>query len=1531
MKVITANRFPYDILCDVDEALVHQIEKEQKRRAAVEEHQLQSGSFEPDSFSWQETFTRWSEKAGWWFLRETAAPYFQSQRDRVITGDQQIRYVMRSLGVAFEGLMAFIGNVQRAETWHDYYRAVTSLCHSVFHRPLWVSDESIFVKTLELLSQLWESSNLDYTSWFSFFTGVESGGNELVLQNGDAPPSHLQRLRDALSHLSDWQNNPILIRLKKIFIFLVSNSVFEYFGVKLNMTDFARAEVEATKLRKQADPVSYLADIIETCIDVFERCFDAVSTRSWAPLVFTARGLGRWIDLVYSIKEDSLKLHNPEATGVCYHEFLQRISDCLEQGDHLVRYAANLSSSEKATVKRLLSEIRLIKAEQLTKKAAQQERRAPFAVCLFGGSGVGKSTLSQIIFNYFGNCFNLPVDDEYRYVRNFSDQYWSAFSTSQWCIQLDDVSARRAELKDDTSLDEILQIINNVPYTSNQADLADKGKTPVKPELVIGTTNRQDLFAHAYYNNPLAILRRFQLHLKVEVKADYGKFGGQMLDQKKIPPLVEGELPDWWDITVYEARVAGNLNNQKAVLARLTKFTDINKFLRFLGETAKDYREKQQQAENNSKAFKQLQVCKNCLTPMKGDNCPCQEPSLQNDEVIISPKVALTIGACAISGWYLYKYRHKFRENVLDPLQEWRERVNLVANTVHNIRMECQYVRTMFKKVGEKLTSARKYGKIAIAVTSALIGLIGVKWLWDQFNALRLQGISAETGGLLSVKDEKPNPWVRDYYEPSSLEVGRRTLSWKNVPVDKIHGLTRGNIVAISASYATPDTTKVRLMRALCIGGNLYVTNLHNIPEVECHMTVTNQTPAQGICANVTFRLSRDDGLSVPERDLFFFTIDCLPPKRVLKDLFVKKGFTTVCKGEIVVRNFDATWTRIETRGCRLASKMVKPLDLEIESWEYESAINTEKGMCGSPLFLHSPSGPIIAGIHQLGGTRNSGSAVAIFREDVDQAIEHFRRPLFSPGRPNLTDLQGKDIPLSPLHHKSVFRYIDSGAANVYGSLLCFRAKHKSSITATIIQPNVLARGYEIKECAPVMSGWQPWRIAAMDIVQQKHNFNISILREAKDGFLDDVKKGLSKKDLAELIILTNAATVNGQPGVKFIDKMNRNTSMGFPWRKKKKMFLTYLGEEDIWPDKVDFDDAFYDRVDEIIDLYRDGQRASPIFVAHLKDEPVSHKKAKMGKTRVFAGAPADWAFVVRKYLLTFVRVFQNNRFLFEGAPGTNAASREWQDFYDFLTEFGVDRIVAGDFKCFDKGMGAILILLAFEFIIGILAYAGWCDEDLMIVWGIAYDTAFAFIDFNGDLVEFFGSNPSGHPITVIINCIVNSIYMRYVWIVAGHKVAEFKIYIHLLTYGDDNIMNVRIGCNFNHTIIQKILGEVGVIYTMPDKESETKPFMHIKEASFLKRYWVYEPELDTHVARLDHDSINKMLTVCVPSPSICAEMQAVEVMHTAVREYFFYGRDTFEEKRTMFIEIVRECDLGAYYFREFPTWEQLKTEYNSQ
>jgi hypothetical protein len=238
-------------------------------------------------------------------------------------------------------------------------------------------------------------------------------------------------------------------------------------------------------------------------------------------------------------------------------------------------------------------------------------------------------------------------------------------------------------------------------------------------------------------------------------------------------------------------------------------------------------------------------------------------------------------------------------------------------------------------------------------------------------------------------------------------------------------------------------------------------------------------------------------------------------------------------------------------------------------------------------------------------------------------------------------------------------------------------------------------------------------------------------------------------------------------------------------------------------------------------------------------------------------------------------------------------------------------------------------ILAAFDIIIYFCQLSGnYSEEDIQIVRCIAEDTAFALVDFNGDLVQFYGSNPSGNPLTVILNSIVNSLRMRYVYFMLNpeHSVSTFKKNVNLMTYGDDNIMSVSRECDwFNHSSISETFATLNIVYTMADKESESVPFINIEDASFLKRTWRMDDNLKCFVAPLEEESIEKSLMVWTRSKSITKEVQGIDVISSALREYFWYGEKIYNEKLYLLKDLVK--DLGWELWVQdstFPTYSSL-------
>jgi hypothetical protein len=588
----------------------------------------------------------------------------------------------------------------------------------------------------------------------------------------------------------------------------------------------------------------------------------------------------------------------------------------------------------------------------------------------------------------------------------------------------------------------------------------------------------------------------------------------------------------------------------------------------------------------------------------------------------------------------------------------------------------------------------------------------------------------------------------------------------------------------------------------------------------------------------------------------------------------------------------------------------------------------TEKGDCGSMCVAQVGNAQVILGSHTCGS-----AAGGVFMQHISQStlnklvgtyepqVEQGIIPVCAPSAPR---------EVLEVHNKSPVRFLEHGEANVLGSLSGFRPKAKSKVKPTLICDAMVAQGYKAEYAAPDMSG-RPWFIALTDMTQPVHTYNTKRIRHCVTSMTKEILGKISLDELAVLKPYTQDVALNGVDGVAFVDRINCNTSAGNPYKKSKNHFINFSDDRKI----VSLDPEIQDRIESIHTAYKAGKRFHPQFCGHLKDEPTALKKIKVSKTRLFTGAEFAWSVVVRQYFLPHIRLIQNNPHIFEAMPGVVAQSTEWQEVYEKLCKHGKDRIIAGDYAKFDKKMAAPFILAAFDILIAISECAGWSKEDLMYLRCIAHDTAFPVVDIKGELIEIQG-NPSGHPLTVIINCLVNSLYMRYAFTAVESDIPldQFQQYVELKTYGDDNVLGVSPLCKrFNHTSISAILKTIGVVYTMAEKEAVSVPFIHIDDASFLKRKFRYDVDIGAIVAPLEASSFDKMLTSYADNGVISPQAHAVCVMETALREYFFYGRDTFEVKRAMMWRVVQDQKLEAYIQHPtgFPTFTSLIEDFWSR
>jgi hypothetical protein len=1174
---------------------------------------------------------------------------------------------------------------------------------------------------------------------------------------------------------------PLFKKLYKFGMYALSLSLFEKVGITFDTFKYSKIEQEALKRQYHMGP-DFIHALLDTITFLCERGVQCMKTGQLDPLYHSGSNYESWFNSARDLELKAQCLAFPEAHGFDRFSFLADLRDTIDKGQAISKHAANLGNYEKRLVASTLHKLQMILLNETTKREAMKERKAPFSILLYGGSSIGKSTLTKMLFYQYGKVHNLPTSSEYCYTRNPVDQFWSGFNSTQWCVVMDDMAFRHPgkASEGDSSVMEMIQVVNNVPFIPTQADLADKGRTPMRARLVIGSTNCEDLNAFHYYQTPLAARRRMPYILDVVPKPEFTKDGCMLDSQKAKESQIDGEWPNYWIYTVKRVIPAGqNRMRQGAVTEEVAVFTETDDFLAWFAKQSRIHEDIQEIVNHSDNDMSQIQICNSCF--YNQDKCKCELNIQSTDLTNSKPSwgdyiryyLLMIILWHVNRSWFLKLCQLALRTNFV---RETLER------KVVSEEAKLQVLRAQFRDMGERVESnIGKYSTL-IKVTKSIAKYYAIykvsSMVYGYFNkspevVVTQHNNESETyksssyGKMPTAQDEKPNPWKKDDFELTSFDVSPMSVSYKALELNQIKNILSRNMVHFR-SFRNVDGNRVsRVIRATAISSHIYMCNNHGLPEDSdiLEVEMVSQPKDMGVSSNMTITIGQSDIIRYPAKDLAFVRIRNIPPRKCISELFSKTPIQGNFSGVYLGRCEDGSIFEREIKAI-VPQKNYKieggVLTSKFTGLAYQGRVYTptQRGDCGSLMIVKTGLGPVIVGYHMAGGNDVVLSS-GITRDDIDQALIRFDEPHIQSGEP-LLSAPSAQRNLNDLSQRAPIRWFADGTANVYGSFDGHRANHRSNVQETYLAESMKKRGVIVKHGAPVMKGWEPWHIALNDMIHPVVKLDNNVLNDCVESYYADIISGLSQSDWDDIMVYDDVTTLNGAPGVAFVDKINRSTSAGNPWKKTKKNFLRPIPALEGLSEPVEFTEEIMDRVQVVIDNYHDGKRYMPNFCGHLKDEATKFAKIEKKKTRVFTGAPADWSFVVRKYLLSVIRVMQNNRFIFEGAPGTNAASREWENIRTYLVQFGEDRMVAGDYAAFDKSMPSTIILAAFDIIRRLCKQAGYSESDLKVVQGIAEDTAFPLVDLNGDLIEFYGSNPSGHPLTVIVNGLANALYMRY-------------------------------------------------------------------------------------------------------------------------------------------------------------------------
>lgn len=1355
----------------------------------------------------------------------------------------------------------------------------------------------------------WSDVTVEKEILFTFFSIF--GEDELEVQSFS---DYISRGAEKLEESRSLRNSPGVAKVHRFAMYALSLGLFKSVGIDMDSAGFTRVEQAAARKKFRMD-LNFIDSVLELSLFIATAGFQAYQGCGIGQILHSGQSYSDLYETFRVFSADVERYANTGvASGVDHTRLLGRCEDLKAQFDLVLPLVAQLSRSEQRFVRDLHTKLLSIEAKLLSVKIAAATREAPFSILVTGASSVGKSSVVDVLYAYYGKLHNLDVSSDHKYTVSNVAEYWNNFQSHMWAIVLDDIAFRHPGLKQpDKSIDQILNIINSVPMMPDQAAIEKKGTTPLLCKLVIATTNTPDLNAKAYYSNPAAVLRRFPYVVEVLVREEFATpLGG--LDASKIDP--DTAYPDYWSFKVTEVKA---LNVKQVRQSDIGTFNTMADFLRWYRGAIERFNSDQKKTVDSSHRVLASENCAACklptplcdcvATPQSGVVVNCVNHTLN----VIAWLLCLKLIDFAV--WLQFTPGAQFLLRCVfgRHWKVWESRLLRFEIYVSNLLMSPEEV---MRRIGDRVRDrVVRVPKLFVVLSVLLATVVGLSVLYRAFTP-RVQGTTLSKGAA-------PTPVAKEreniYYNDGSLR-----SDFEGTPLG--HSMSMSQFVSNVSSNVALGTFHdgkgtVTCCRLTGIGGSYFLTNNHSIPVGVTSGDITLDVKRNGVQQRIRCAVSEHDVSRDFSRDLCIVRLRSVPPRRNIMRYFGAKPTYGSVGAVYAARDEDGNAHPINVGEVTFTTQYIRDFGISVPCAVSSGGITTLAGDCGMPLLADSGNLKSILGIHvaSLGGTFGPGVSMAnlVSLKEIQNLLSHYENGGLDLVSANEPVLNGKTIKrnITSVHPKSVFRYLEGGSATLYGSFTGFRAQHKSAVVPSKMAPFLELHGIRTDFGRPVMSGYRPWRLAALALTAPVAKIRDRDVRSCADAYIQDVISLLPRDAFKLLQKYDTVTALNGAPGVAFVDSINRSTSAGAPFSRSKKHYLRKIAPIGELQEPVEMVEELVERTNLIRARYAKGELYRPVFTAHLKDEAVSTKKQKSGKTRVFCGAPFDWTVVVREFFLSHIRLIQNYKFDFECAVGTVAQSLEWSHAYAHITKFGEGRIIAGDYGAFDKTMPPGIILESFRVLIELAKYSGnFSDGDVQAMWCIAHDTAYGLTDFNGELVTFWGSNPSGHPLTVIINSIANSLYVRLAYS-KTRPIEEFKKDVSLLTYGDDNIMSVREGCDdFNHTYLANTFSDMGIKYTMADKEAESIPFIHISDASFLKRTWVYDPLRMVYAAPLDESSIHKMLCVVVRSKTVCFDMQMADIIRSAHREWWAYGDVKFSWADELLKNLIEVCELSSYF-----------------
>jgi len=1230
----------------------------------------------------------------------------------------------------------------------------------------------------------------------------------------------------------------------------------------------------------------------------------------------------------------------------------------------------NIYKSVSIMIDKLKNAIR--ECEALEK--AGEYRVQPFGVFVYGPAGAGKSDMCDVLARAFAFKQGLAQDPSTRYSVQRNGNFWDGASGAQHTCFCDDLDAVPGIVgySDVAYPEMIMNIINKKPYQLEQAAVDSKGKVFCNFLLVLYSSNFQYARLKGRCTTPLAFWRRFPITVGVEVKKQYstkqGKLNNEALDGSN----------DYWNFVIgrYDDSNFDATNPFDTVPYAYSEINSFVEFTKFFNEECDKHL--QRERARLLAIVRDGPNCPVCGLPSGAHPQPFPCPTTESFREIstLSGLILVYYGYALIVVLAVLGYFHgQDFVSACDPDGSIRARMKYemtlyyIESQFRPRRLAARLAERAFRPsnikaleqqwelgISETLRNRMALGAL-LAVGTACFALRRVAYFQGYttgYEPAEPNVMGSRTGNFKRVPitretmGELPPPTTS--MEDLSTAVGSRLMHIFNLQTKESCNVVviGGNVVLVPKHVLMTERVK---------SGSLNAMRELSVPSVDVMFVKAN--------FSYTMRVQLgENAILVPGREYALVSVLGLPPK-YSRSAFLKHVVPTSL-AKVGVCFDDVTFVTLRDDGV----KVMKCSSAKAESNLWGVNILTVacsgqmKGDCGGLYLGRYGNYVSVLGYHvqsvdsQVQQFFDIGEEITIsdlepplrmLNEVVpfgllpECVITSFEANTFKDGSER--EIQLLPLPKLSSLNVAVSRGFTSGLVLGTISPSFPLSTLKSSVRKTLmhdvfLEKVKLLKGTEEYWTAPTFKGkmflqgdeevWHDPYVRQL-LVNDPVQSPLWWWEEALGDYLLGVDNLPGRDSVRPL---SDYEAWYGIDDTDF-DSVNLKTSAGPPFCRPKKEFVMF--DHDL--KTVHVDARIEQHIVEIMDIIDSGRVFVPTCFHTLKDEPISIEKNNACKVRVFNTMSCAFNFLLKKFvgpLAAFMKAFP---WFFEQALGLDIASMSCDELVDHLLKYSVDRLGDGDYADYDNTLPVEMRVAEAKFWQEVSRLCGYTSKNQNRVFLLVLSTGITIRFIKNDLLLVIGMNPSGSGITINSNNVGNSLLFRVIYFESARRhgfatplsskyastdlinsmmVPQFRTMVGAIFMGDDNIYSVSPRCTwFGHFQIEQITSRVGMSYTAADKSKAINvKWKKITDINFLKRTFWFDTKLQRWKAPLILESIVKMLSFCVKSPSLSTIDHMAVLISNARRELYYHGEETFNSWVPLLEKAVdvAQCRVSSMY-----------------